>query len=393
MIIWQKTKESLTLRHHNSAKTSIMEYNIEHRTLHFKQPAGTSRGVYHTRDVWFIHLNEGEWHGMGECAPLPDLSCDAYPSEEYEQYLHAACTSLCQTIAIYRQSNKNQSITNCINYAMLKDYPSILFGLESALSTHPAIMRESGDSNSAEICCIPAQMSPDAPLCRINGLVWMGTYEEMKVRLEEKLQAGYHCIKLKIGAINFEEELDLIKRIRTEFSSDTVELRVDANGAFGTTYTEAIDRLHRLAQYDIHSIEQPIRQGHWQEMARLTDAVRNPKHGKTLPIALDEELIGINTTDKKIELLDTIRPQYIILKPMLHGSFSGCDEWIRLAEERNIGWWATSALESNVGLSAIARWVSKYHPTMPQGLGTGLLFTDNTVPHTEIRGDELFWIG
>lgn len=329
-----------------------MNYKIEHRTLHFKQPAGTSRGVYTTRDVWYIHLYDEERHGIGECAPLPDLSCDAFPREEYEQYLHAACTMYCQT--------------GKINYALLRDYPSILFGLEMVERrrlTHGL----------------------SGPLCRINGLVWMGTYEEMKARLEEKLAAGYHCIKLKIGAINFEDELALIKQVRRDFDSDMVELRVDANGAFGTTYKEAIDKLHRLAEHDLHSIEQPIRQGHWEEMARL--CCDTP-----LPIALDEELIGINTTARKAELLDTIRPQYIILKPMLHGGFSGCDEWIRLAEERGIGWWATSALESNVGLAAIARWVAQYHPTMPQGLGTGLLYTDNTPPETVIRGDELWLI-
>ncbi len=327
-----------------------MEYQIEPRTLHFKQPAGTSRGVYRTRDVWYIHLTDGEWHATGECAPLPDLSCDALPHEEYEKRIHEACQHLCKT--------------GVIDYDLLRNHPSILFGLESAM--------QKGS--------VPATGSP---LCRINGLIWMGTYEEMKMRLEDKLQAGYRCIKLKIGAINFDDEMRLIEQVRKDFPREQVELRVDANGGFGTTFAEAMPKLQRLSAFDIHSIEQPIRQGNWNEMASLSKST-------PLPIALDEELIGVNTLARKVELLDTIRPQYIILKPSLHGGLRGCDEWIRLAEERGIGWWATSALESNVGLATIARWVAQYHPTMPQGLGTGLLFTDNTPPQTEIRGDELY---
>lgn len=338
----------------------MINYEIRQKTLHFKQPAGTSRGVYTTRDVWYIHL-EGEredgtrWQGTGECAPLPNLSCDAFPTEEYEQYLHAACSMTCQR--------------GYIPFDILRDYPSIIFGLESAMKG--AIWEEPEEGLH--------------PVCRINGLIWMGTYEEMRSRLEEKLVAGFHCIKLKIGAINFDDEIRLIKQIRDEFPAERVELRVDANGAFGTTAEEAIDKLRTLSQFGLHSIEQPIRQGHWQEMAKLCQ-------NSTLPIALDEELIGINTTREKVALLDTIRPQYIILKPSLHGGFHGCDEWIRLAEERGIGWWATSALESNVGLAAIARWISQYHPTLPQGLGTGLLYTDNTPAETEIRGEELWMV-
>lgn len=347
----------------------INNYEIRHKTLHFKQPAGTSRGIYTTRDVWYIHL-EGEredgshWQGVGECAPLPDLSCDAYPIEEYEQYLHAACSMTCQR--------------GYIPYDILRDYPSIIFGLESALTYKDKHV------STPNPWCEETGAGP-IPICRINGLIWMGTYEEMRSRLTEKLEAGFRCIKLKIGAINFDDEIRLIRQIRDEFPAERVELRVDANGAFGTTVEEAIEKLRTLSQYDLHSIEQPIRQGHWTEMAKLC-------HNPLLPIALDEELIGINTTKKKIALLDTIRPQYIILKPSLHGGFHGCDEWIRLAEERGIGWWATSALESNVGLAAIARWVSQYHPTLPQGLGTGLLYTDNTPAATEIRGEELWMV-
>jgi len=325
-----------------------MNYAISHHLLHFKQPAGTSRGVYQTRDVWYVTLSEGNRTGTGECAPLPDLSCDALPHEQYEELLRRFCVETC--------------LKGSIPFDELRDFPSILFGLECAFRK----LRNVPYDHQAKIT--------------INGLVWMGSYEEMRSRLEEKLQAGFRCIKLKIGAINFEDEIRLIQRIRKEFPREMVELRVDANGAFSPK--EAPERLERLANFDLHSIEQPIKQGQWKEMAHLCSQ-------KILPIALDEELIGINEPNRKAELLETIRPQYIILKPSLHGGLKGCDEWIRLAEENDIGWWATSALESNIGLADIARWLSAYHPTIPQGLGTGQLFTDNTPAETELKSDVL----
>ncbi len=207
----------------------------------------------------------------------------------------------------------------------------------------------------------------------------------MYQRIEEKIQAGFHCVKLKIGAIDWEREISLIKFIRQHFTKEQIELRVDANGGF--TPQEAMKKLEQLATYDIHSIEQPIKQHQWKEMARLC-------HETPLPIALDEELIGINDTTSKIELLDTIRPQYIILKPSLHGGMHGSEEWIKLAQERGIGSWITSALESNIGLNAIAHFAAKVygpHISMPQGLGTGQLFTDNIPMPIEIRGEKLYF--
>ena len=218
----------------------------------------------------------------------------------------------------------------------------------------------------------------------INGLVWMGNYEEMLQRLEEKMRAGFRCVKLKIGAIDFDRELDLVRHIRSAFTKEQIELRVDANGGF--TADCALQRLEQLAQYDIHSIEQPIRQHQWAEMAALCKTT-------PIPIALDEELIGVNDRTVKEQLLDTIRPQYIILKPSLHGGMHGSREWIALAGERGIGSWITSALESNVGLNAIAQFAADVYGddiTMPQGLGTGLLFTDNIPMPLEIRGDRLW---
>ena len=336
-----------------------MTYEIEKRVLHFKQPAGTSRGVYTTRKMWLVSLSDGNRTGVGECAPLPDLSCDALPDELYVSKLNVFCRDLCET--------------GEIDVEALRDYPSMLFGLETALLNF---------RNGEKL--FDTAFSRGEEGIPINGLVWMGNYDEMLQRMEEKLEKGFRCVKLKIGAIDFEQELDLIKRIRDRFSFHEVELRLDANGAF--KYEEALYKLELLSQYAIHSIEQPIRQGQWAYMAELC-------RESPLPIALDEELIGVNDPEMKTHMLNIIRPRYIILKPSLHGGMTGCREWIDAAREQGIGSWITSALESNIGLNAIAQFASiVYGPqiTMPQGLGTGQLFTDNIVMPLEIRGDMLF---
>ena len=355
----------------------MYKIDISERTLHFKQPAGTSRGVYTTRHSYYLTLTSDELpgvEGVGECATLPDLSCDAKP--EYAVTLRQVCLMVEQM--------------GRIPYDMIRAYPSITFGLETAFVSLFDAARKQGLSVS-----VPAGMENlvdlfDSPFGKgeegitINGLVWMGTYEEMLARLEEKLQAGFHCVKLKIGAIDFFKELDLIKRIRDVYTQEQVELRVDANGGF--LPENAMSQLEALAKYDIHSIEQPIKQHQWPKMAQLCRET-------PLPIALDEELIGVNVRSMKEALLDTIRPQYIILKPSLHGGIYGCNEWIQLASQRGIGSWITSALESNIGLNAIAHYAAKvYGPNvkMPQGLGTGQLFTDNIPMSLEIRGDKLF---
>ena len=338
-----------------------MEYKIEERTLHFKQPAGTSRGVYTTRKIWLVHLSDGERTGVGECAPLPDLSCDAMADEQYEAKLRHFCEELCRIGEIDVDS--------------LRDYPSMLFGLETAL-----LSLQSQES----LKLFDTAFTRGEEGIPINGLVWMGNYDEMLKRLEEKLQKGFRCVKLKIGAIDFDQELDLVKRIRDRFSFHEVELRLDANGAF--PFEEALYKLELLSQYAIHSIEQPIRQGQWAYMAELC-------RESPLPIALDEELIGVNDPEMKRHMLNVIKPRYIILKPSLHGGMAGCREWIDAAREQGIGSWITSALESNIGLNAIAQFASDVygpHITMPQGLGTGQLFTDNISMPLEIRGDQLW---
>lgn len=329
------------------------------RILHFKQPAGTSRGTYTTRKVWYIYLSTTEYPervGVGECAPLPKLSCDDLP--DYEQILCNACRCLEQTGELDTEA--------------LRDYPSILFGLETALRHY--------ETQSWALWDTPFSRGETG--IPINGLIWMGDFDRMLQQIEVKMQSGYRCIKLKIGAINFEEELALLKHIRAHYSAREIELRVDANGAFSPI--DAMEKLNRLAELELHSIEQPIRAGQWEEMARLTADT-------PLPIALDEELIGCNTPEGKQDLLTSVRPQYIILKPSLHGGVSGGNEWIAEAEKQHIGWWITSALESNIGLNAIAQWCATFRNPLPQGLGTGLLFTDNIEMPLEIRKDCLWF--
>ena len=336
-----------------------LKVTVSERVLHFKQPAGTSRGVYTTRKSWFVHLYDGEQEGVGECAPLPDLSCDAIPN--YGEVLQGFCDDVCRT--------------GQIDYEALRPYPSMLFGLETALLDLRS--QESG-------VLFDTAFSRGEVGIPINGLVWMGSYEEMLQRMEEKLEKGFGCVKLKIGAIDFERELDLVKRIRQRFSFHDVELRLDANGAF--PYEEALYKLELLSQYAIHSIEQPIRQKQWAFMAELC-------RESPLPIALDEELIGVNDPEMKSHMLGIIKPRYIVLKPSLHGGMAGCREWIAAAKEQGIGSWITSALESNIGLNAIAQFTSDVygdHIRMPQGLGTGQLFTDNIPMPLEIRGERLW---
>jgi len=328
--------------------------------LHFKQPARTSRGAYSVRDVWYVKIQSNEqperW-GIGECAPLPDLSCDVSP--DYEQILTGACRRLEQD--------------GYLDTERLRPYPSILFGMETAIRHFEA----------GSFALWDTPFSRGEVGIPINGLIWMSDYPDMLKQIETKLSAGFRCIKLKIGAIDFEEELALLRYIRNHFPAKELELRVDANGAFSPE--DALDKLNRLAELEIHSIEQPIRAGQWEAMAQLISKT-------ALPVALDEELIGIHQPEDKRRLLTAIHPQYIILKPSLHGGFCGCDEWINEAGKLGIGWWMTSALESNIGLNAIAQKCATFDNPLPQGLGTGQLFHDNIDLPLFVRKDCL-WYG
>lgn len=306
------------------------------------------------KDTFILRVHDSEVPevtGLGECALFKGLSAEDTPS--YTAHLENFCS--------------NQSADT------LPEISSIRFGYETAMLS----LNARGSSRLIE-SAFTTQSSP----IQINGLIWMGTKQEMCARIAEKLDAGFRCVKLKIGGINFDDEAELLANIRREFPSGSIELRLDANGAF--TPQNALDRLNRLSEFDIHSIEQPIKSGQWEEMARLCRL-------SPIPIALDEELIGFHSDDFKTRLLDTISPACIILKPSLCGGFKESDRWIELAENRNIGWWATSALESNIGLNAIAQWVARYNPTMPQGLGTGALYTNNFPSPLQLEGDNMYF--
>lgn len=311
--------------------------------LHFKEDAGTSRGVLKEKETFFVKVWDEscpEVFGMGECALFRGLSAD--DRKNYEEKLEEVCQRIEE-----------------VKMEELEEWSSIRFGVEMALQ------------DLAMGGCqlyFPSAFTEGRQAIEINGLIWMGDKSTMLQRIQQKLEAGFHCIKLKIGAIDFEAELSLLQYIRERFSREKVELRVDANGAFAPE--EAMSKLEALAAFGLHSIEQPIRQGQWEEMAHLCRET-------PIPIALDEELIGVYGRKKKLELLEIVQPQYIILKPALCGGFSGAREWIELAEKRGIGWWVTSALESNIGLNALAQWVATLGNPMPQGLGTGQLYTNN----------------
>ena len=358
----------------------MYKIEIEERTFHFRQPAGTSRGVYTERKSWLVRVADGNRVGVGECAPLPQLSCDDVPN--YGEVLRRFCDDV--------------ERTGEINYEQMRDYPSMLFGLETALlSVHSSefIVHSSHAQPNYELCTMNYELF-DTPFSRgevgipTNGLVWMGTFDEMQQRIEQKLEQGFHCVKLKIGAIGFDQELALIKQIRSRFSHHEVELRVDANGAFRFEDGDALYKLELLSQYALHSIEQPIRAGQWSYMAELC-------RESPLPIALDEELIGVNDPDQKRQLLNIIRPRYIVLKPSLHGGMQGTREWVGIARDMGIGSWITSALESNVGLNGVAQLCADIYGSdirMAQGLGTGQLFTDNIPMPLEIRGERLYLV-
>lgn len=318
-----------------------MSFHFQHHTLFFNKPAVTSRDVLHARDVYYVKIgaDEAPVTGLGECAPIWGLSPETKP--EVERTL-ANWNTLLQTPSLLESTFAGMS--------------SLRFAMEMALRD----LSQGGIQMPFSV-----DLTKSIP---INGLVWMSDAESMFSECKAKVEAGFTTIKFKVGALNFAQELELLKKVRSEFSQHELEIRLDANGAF--TAAEALHKLDALSVFHIQSIEQPMKAGNYAAMAELVE--KTP-----IPIALDEELIGIQTRSQKEELLDAIQPHFLVLKPTLHGAFSGCDEWIELAQKRGIGWWATSALESNVGLNAIAQWVLTKNVSIPQGLGTGGLFSNN----------------
>jgi o-succinylbenzoate synthase len=325
--------------------------------LKFKRASGTSRGVLTQKETWFIILEKEGKKGIGECGILRGLSIDDRP--DYEEKLKWVC----ENIHLGKQKL----------YDELTEFPSIQFGIEMAF-----LSLES--KNPLEL--YPSKFTQNKQSILINGLVWMGKPSYMKEQIEQKITEGFKCIKLKIGAIDFEKELELLQFIRTHFDAKTIEIRVDANGGFSSE--EALKKLHQLQKFDLHSIEQPIKQHQIAEMKKLCEET-------PFPIALDEELIGVFSLDAKEQLLQAIKPQYIILKPSLVGGFQGTLEWISIAEKHKIGWWITSALESNIGLNAIAQFTFTLQSLFPQGLGTGGLYTNNFDSPLEVKEGQLWY--
>jgi o-succinylbenzoate synthase len=320
-----------------------MKATVKKYILDFKRPSGTSRGILTQKETWFLILENDGKFGIGECGLFRGLGCDDIP--EYGQKLRWVCDN----VKMGKQRLLNE----------LRSFPSIQFGIEQAFlsvtSEDPFVL-------------FPSAFTEGKAHIPINGLIWMGNRDFMLDQIQTKLKEGFNCLKMKIGAIDFQSEISLLESIRNRYSKDEIELRVDANGAFEPE--KAAGKLQILSNFDIHSIEQPIKQGDLLKMKELCET-------SPIPIALDEELIGILEVAHKEELLRTIRPQYIILKPSLVGGFQGSEEWISIANKLGIGWWITSALESNIGLNAIAQWAYTLKNEMPQGLGTGSLFTNN----------------
>ena len=338
----------------------MYQASIEKYTLNFIKPSGTSRGVLTTKDSWFIRVWKSEnpaFKGIGEASIIKTLSPDW--SDDYPFII--------QKVA----DNINDYVPNL--HEELVNYPSIIFAIETAL-------KDLENGGKGLLFSSPFT-NKKAPI-KINGLIWMGDEAYMLEQIRTKIKDGFDCIKLKIGAIDFQKELDVLRFIRSHYSEKEIELRVDANGAFSPN--EAMEKLNALAEFDIHSIEQPIRQGQIAEMRDLCAST-------PIPIALDEELIGVTQLSDKIQLLTDIRPQYIILKPSLIGGFKGSDEWVQAAEDLGINWWITSALESNVGLNAIAQYTFTKNNSLPQGLGTGQLFTNNTKSSLRIDAGRLYF--
>ncbi len=319
-------------------KAEIVKY-----PLIFKQPGGTSRGVLNKKDSWFIKVFEQdnpEVFGLGECSIIKGLSFDDRP--DLDQIIHEFAKNI-----------------NSFDQDKIAEFPALNFAIETALLDL---------KNKGKRILFPSNFTDSKKTIPINGLVWMGEPDFMRKQIQEKIEQGFNCIKLKIGAIDFETEIEIIQEIRKIYSANEIEIRVDANGAFHPN--DALEKLKRLSELDLHSIEQPIKANQLEKMASLCETT-------PLPIALDEELISVFGLDKKKQLLEKIKPQYIILKPSLLGGFAQSEEWINLVKELNIGWWITSALESNIGLNAIAQWTYTLKNPMPQGLGTGQVFSNN----------------
>ena len=339
-----------------------MQSNFKKYDLNFKQASGTSRGILTKKETYILEISDGDKKGIGECAIFRGLSYDDVP--EYEKKLIWLCEHI----------NNDEDFLK----SELKHFPSIIFGLEQALL----------NLKYGKDLYFPSDFTDGKDSIKINGLIWMGNADFMQKQIEEKLEKGFNCIKLKIG-VDWESEKKVIQKLREKFPAEVIELRVDANGAF--SFEEAKIVLQELAELKIHSIEQPIKKSEVRNLKSEDSMMAKLCAETPTPIALDEELIGVIDFEEKKKLLELIKPQYIILKPALVGGFSGSDEWISIAESLNIDWWITSALESNIGLNAICQYTYNKKNPLPQGLGTGALFTNNFKTNLHLEGDKMWY--
>lgn len=338
----------------------MLKAELRYKEFIYRRPATTSRGTYTQKNVWFILLfdeDHPQVKGIGECSLFPGLSID--DREDFEPALKEVVASINRGTFDFTTP--------------LPEFPSIQFALETA--------QKDLQSNGSKLL-FPSAFTRGEDFIRINGLIWMGDRRDMENQIDQKLSQGFSCVKMKIGAIGFEDEWEVLTQLRKRYPAADLEIRLDANGAFSPA--EAPEKLKRLSDLTVHSIEQPIRQKQPEEMARL--CAESP-----IPIALDEELLGIFPMVKKEKLLDEIRPQYIILKPGLLGGTGLSEEWIKAADQRNMGWWITSALETNIGLNAIAQWTYTLKKDMPHGLSTGALFENNIESPLNLQGERLFY--
>ena len=322
------------------------------KVLRFGFKARTSRGLMPDKTSWFIKIWDSENPqvvGLGECGPLPGLSVDDRP--DYEEVLNAVVKK------VNGLTSDQHKLDLPASAVVPRGFPSITFGLETAILD----LKQGGKR-----IIFDNDFSRGRPI-PINGLIWMGDMDFMMDQINKKISEGYRCLKLKVGGLDFDRECDVLEYIRKRYYRDDITLRLDANGAF--KIEDVLFRLEQLARFNIHSIEQPIKPG--------LDAMEELCRKSPIPIAFDEELIGVDEQHKKVALLEKLKPRYIILKPTLHGGFSGCAEWIAIAESLGIGWWITSALESSIGLNAICQFTANYPITIPQGLGTGGIYENN----------------
>ena len=334
-----------------------MKANFFKHTVNFISPGKTSRDVLKQKDSWFVVIEHLKNYGIGECSIIPGLSIDN--THQIESKLKQVCDDI---------SNGKE-----INYQDYDQFPALKFAVETAY--------KSLEGFNSPFRLFNSDFTNSGKGIQINGLIWMGEISFMQQQIKSKLNNGFNCLKLKVGSLEFESEINMLKNLRKEFSKKDLEIRLDANGAFSKD--TALEKLKGLSDFSIHSIEQPIKPKQYDEMAKICEL-------SPIPIALDEELIGVNLSSEREKLLDTINPHFLILKPSLLGGFKDSNEWINFAKKRNIKWWATSALESNLGLNAIAQWVSTKEIKLRQGLGTGMLFSNNIQSPLEIKGDRLF---